>query len=68
MEACRRRTSADLYTGNAFLHEKLCCSSSPFAMDGYNFFDYIPTSDNEEGENDVVPSFFPQCCGKYSKF
>ena len=27
-------------------------------MDGYNFFNYVPTSDNEEGENDVVPSFF----------
>ena len=26
-------------------------------MDGYNFFDYVPTSDNEE-ENDVVPSVF----------
>ena len=26
-------------------------------MDGYNFFAYVPTSDNEEGENDV-PSFF----------
>ena len=58
MEACRRCTSADLYTGTAFLCENLCCLSSPFAMDGYNFFNYVPTSDNEEGENDVVPSFF----------
>ena len=57
MEACRRCTSADLYTGNAFLHKNLHCSSSPFAMDGYNFFDYVPTSDDEEGENDV-PSFY----------
>ena len=58
MEACRRCTSADLYMGTAFLCENLHCSSIPFAMDGYNFFDYVPTSDNKEGENDVVPSFF----------
>ena len=58
MEACRRCTSADLYMGTAFLHENLHCSSSPFTMDRYNFFNYVPTSDNEEGENDVVHSFF----------
>ena len=28
-----------------------------FAMDGYNFFNHVPTSDNEGGENNV-PSFF----------
>ena len=27
-------------------------------MDGYNFFDYVPTSYNEEGKNDVVQNFF----------
>ena len=58
MEACRRHTFADLYMGTAFLHENLHCLSSPFAMDGYNFFNYVPTSDNEESENDIVPSFF----------
>ena len=57
MEACRRHTSADLYMGTAFLPDNLHCSSSPFAMDGYNFFDYFPRSDNEEGENDVVQVF-----------
>ena len=57
MEACRRHTSADLYMGTAFLHENLHCLSTLFAMDGYNFFNYVPTSDNEEGENDVIPSY-----------
>ena len=28
------------------------------AMDGYNFFDYVPTSDNEENESDHIPSNF----------
>ena len=26
-------------------------------MDGYNFFNYIPTSDNEESENGGIPSY-----------
>ena len=25
-------------------------------MDGYNFFNYVPISDNEESENDGIPS------------
>ena len=57
MEACRRCTSTDLYMGNAFLHKNLDCLSTLFAMDGYNFFNYVPTSDNEESENDGIPSY-----------
>ena len=36
-------------------------------MDGYNFFDYVPTSDNEE-ENDVAPSFFHNVVEKIQTF
>ena len=27
-------------------------------MDGYNFFNYVPTSDNKESESDFIPSHF----------
>ena len=38
-----------------------------FAMDGYNFFNYVPTSDKEE-ENHVVPSFFHNVVAKIQNF
>ena len=27
-------------------------------MDAFHFIDYVPTSDNEEGENECLPSNF----------
>ena len=46
-----------LYTGTAFLCKNLDCLSTLFAKDGYNFFNYIPTTENEESENGDIPSY-----------